>query len=194
MSELNSLLSSGNFDMNDVARRLDAMSDAERVEETRSWGRRAQANLFEAAKGHRKLGIDQLVPGKGPLEEVPHQGRNTLPAFTRFAKVFCRPDNSANELWGYNRSGSVVGTFVGPGYYVAYDDGDEVLIDYTRLPLGKPGNWPPILQNDERLSRFVYNGMADALRGVSEHVSIGRAIRNGKVMDSWFVLCRSELN
>jgi hypothetical protein len=28
------------------------------------------------------------------------------------------------------------------------------------------------------------------MRGVSEHVSIGRAVRNGKVADNWFVLVR----
>ena len=34
--------------------------------------------------------------------------------------------------------------------------------------------------------------LLDALRGVSKHVSIGRAIRNGKVQDNWFVLCRRD--
>ena len=42
-----------------------------------------------------------------------------------------------------------------------------------------------------RASRFVYAGMIDMLRGVSKHVTIGRAIRNGKEADNWFLLCRS---
>jgi hypothetical protein len=34
--------------------------------------------------------------------------------------------------------------------------------------------------------------MRDFLRGVSRHVSIGRATRGGKPLDNWFVLCRNE--
>ena len=80
---------------------------------------------------------------------------------------------------------------MGPGYYVAYEGpGDEVLIDYTRVPPTKPEHWPEIRSNKTRLSRFVYADMIDALRAVSNHVTVGRAIRNGKVMDNWFVLCR----
>jgi hypothetical protein len=36
----------------------------------------------------------------------------------------------------------------------------------------------------------VYADTIDALRGVSAHVSVGRAMRGGKVLDNWFVLCR----
>ena len=42
----------------------------------------------------------------------------------------------------------------------------------------------------ERLSRFVYYQTQDLMRGVSEHVSIGRASRNGEEMSAWFILCR----
>jgi hypothetical protein len=40
-----------------------------------------------------------------------------------------------------------------------------------------------------RLSRFICTGR-DFMRGVSQHVTIGRATREGKPMDNWFVLCR----
>jgi phosphodiesterase/alkaline phosphatase D-like protein len=40
------------------------------------------------------------------------------------------------------------------------------------------------------LQRFVYARMDDFLRKVSAHVSIGRAWRNHKVTDNYFVLCR----
>jgi hypothetical protein len=33
--------------------------------------------------------------------------------------------------------------------------------------------------------------MVDALRAVSTHVTVGRAIKKGKVLDNWFVLCRA---
>ena len=36
----------------------------------------------------------------------------------------------------------------------------------------------------------VYGGTQDVLRGVSEHVAVGRAFKGGKPMDNWFVLCR----
>ncbi len=127
---------------------------------------------------------------------VPHEGRNSLLLFTHFAKVFYRAEDSviaAKELWGFNRSGPLISTAVGPGYYVAYPHGQgEVLVDYTRLPTRAPSGWPAILRNDQRLSRFVYNGTQDVLRGVSKHVTIGRATRHGKPLDNWFVLCRTE--
>lgn len=192
---LDDLLRGGSFDVEDVGRRLDQLAPEARLAAVRSLGGRAQAELYDAAKGVRKLRLEDIVPAKiPPLREVVHEGKNSLPAFTNFAKVFCRPKNGeSRELWGYNRSGRLVERAVGPGYYVAYEGpGEEVLVDYTRMPKGKLPHWPEIIPNEERLSRFVYAGMIDALRGVSAHVSIGRAIRNGKVQDNWFVLCRQD--
>jgi hypothetical protein len=40
------------------------------------------------------------------------------------------------------------------------------------------------------LQRFVYARMHDFLRKVSAHVSIGRAWREHKATDNYFVLCR----
>ena len=144
--------------------------------------------------GFNTVRLEDIVPANcAPLTEVPHLGINSLLMFRTFAKVFCRPATGARELWGYNRSGAFVETVVGPGYYVAYETSDgEVLVDYTRLPTGKLDAWPAIIANEARFGRFVYANMKDALRGVSEHVTIGRAIRNGKVADNWFALCRSE--
>ena len=34
--------------------------------------------------------------------------------------------------------------------------------------------------------------MIDYLRKVSDHVSIGRAVKGGKAMDNWFLLCRED--
>jgi len=190
--ELDALLRSGNFDVADVGRRLDALDPALRLTAVRALGAGAQARLYEAAKDVRKLRLDDLVPREvAPMREVVHEGKNSLPAFSLFAKAFCRPKPEAQELWGYNRTSRLVQKAVGPGYFVAYEGpGDELLIDYTRLPNDKAPGWPEILTNEERLSRFVYAGMLDALRAVSTHVTVGRAIRNGKVQDNWFVLCR----
>jgi hypothetical protein len=181
-----------NLDVRELGRYFDGLTPPARLAAVRSLTGAQQARLYEAAKGARKLTLDDLVPSAtAPLAQVVHEGKNSLALFTHFAKVFCRPKPDAQEVWGYNRTGSFVQTVVGPGYFVAHEGpGDEVLIDYTRLPKGKAASWPDVSSNESRLSRFVYSGMIDALRGVSRHVSVGRAIRNGKVQDNWFVLCR----
>ena len=85
----------------------------------------------------------------------------------------------------------------GPGYFVAHGvEGEkeapsDYVIDYTRIPPKKPESWPEILPNEARLGRFVYAGMKDYMRRVSEHVSIGRAYKRGP-MNAWFVLCRED--
>jgi hypothetical protein len=195
---LSDLLAADPIDMAAVAAHLDALDHSTRVAETVAIGGRAQARLFEAASGVRKITVDDFVrPDRAPLTEVVHHGRNSLALFTRFAKIMCRPSEGAGTpgtLWGYNRSGGFVETTVGPGYFVvvpAERDG-EVLIDYLQQPPGKPDHWPPILRNDQRFSRFVYNGTQDLMRGVSAHVTIGRASRDKKDMDNWFVLCRED--
>jgi hypothetical protein len=189
---LNGELSSGRFELSKVASYLDGLDPETRLSEVRSIGARGQANLFEAVRGVHKLTLDYMVPKHvGARVEVPHHGKNSLPMFTLFAKVFTRPSVEAKELWGYNRNNGFIETFVGPGYYVAYEQDGEIAVDYTRLPEGKLDHWPAIIPNESRASRFVYAGMVDMLRGVSKHVTIGRAIRNGKEADNWFLLCRS---
>jgi hypothetical protein len=67
-------------------------------------------------------------------------------------------------------------------------------IDYTMAPQpqDKPDTWPEIVPNSERLGRFVYEGMVDVMRGISSHVSIGRARRKEAWMDAWFLLVRED--
>jgi hypothetical protein len=196
MGRLRESLENGSFDLERTASYLDSLDHETRLAEVAELGRKAQARLFEAAASADPVRVEDIVPSSlGPLREVVHHGKNTLPAFTRFAKVFCRPDDGSKdgELWGYNRNGSLITTSVGPGYFVAYDYGSkEVLVDYLRVPPKHPAAWPPILSNGARLSRFVYYGTQDILRRVSKHVSIGRATRKGKNMDAWFVLCRED--
>ena len=180
-----------------IAARLDASDQGERLTEIWSLNGAEQARLFEAAKGFLPVTLEALLPTTVPaMTGIPHEGRNSLPLFTHFAKVFYRPADpatAAKELWGFNRNGPLITTAVGPGYYVAYLHGQgEVLVDYTRLPGQAPSGWPAILRNEQRLSRFVYNQTQDVLRGVSKHVTIGRATRKGKDLDNWFILCRTE--
>lgn len=176
---------------------LDSLDWYDRIQQVRELGKRAQTRLWEATKGHHPIRLDFLVPASvGTMEEVVHHGKNSLLAFSSFAKVFCRPDDpSAGEvLWGYNRNGDFLETVVGPGYFVTrpYTEPGELVIDYTELPSRRLPDWPPIIPNARRIGIFVYSRMQDVLRGVSRHVSIGRAIRRGKITSNYFVLCRRD--
>ena len=195
MGRLRDLLSEGSPDMGAIEAHLDSIRGEERVFEIRSLGRAHQARLFDAAEGHKAISLDDIVPAdRAAMEEVIHHGKNSLPAFSHFAKVFVRPERGSSEVWGYNRAGGFVETVVGPGYFVAYphEVPGEVLVDYLRLPPQHPSHWPNILPNSARLSRVVYNGTQDVLRGVSKHVTIGRATKAGKPMSAWFTLCRHD--
>jgi hypothetical protein len=185
------------IDMDAVAACLDVLHHEARVEVVRSISPKEQARLFDAAHGYRPLTVEDFVPSDvGTMREVIHWGRNSLPAFADFQKRFMRPDDptakDAGELWGYNEQ--TMKTVTGPGYFVCYDIADgEVLIDYTRsVPFGLD-DWPKVLPNSAKLSRFIYNGTTDTMRGVSRHVTIGRAARAGEWMPNWFVLCRQDV-
>jgi hypothetical protein len=182
----------GVVDLEGLSRFLDELPAKGRTFEVRSLTPKQQAMLFDAAEGFRPVTLDDFVPpGTPPLRQVIHYGRNSLPAFRMFEKRFCRPDRAAGgrELWGYNEQSFKA--FTGPGYFVARPASErEVVIDYCEVPPAKPAEWPTILPNSARLSRFIYYRTRDFMRGVSRYVSIGRATREGKPMDNWFVLCR----
>jgi len=195
MAGLAELLDEDSPDMRAIETHLDALDGGERLAEIRSLGRSQQARLFDAAAGHRAISLEHLVPAdRGVMREVVHEGKNSLPVFNHFAKVCVLPKPEASELWGYNRAGGFIETLVGPGYFVAYphEVAGELLVDYVRVPPSRPDHWPEILPNSARLSLFVYNGTQDILRGVSRHVTIGRATKGGKAMSAWFVLCRRD--
>lgn len=193
MTRLRELLDDAAPQMRAIESHLDGLGAENRIAEIRSLGRAHQSRLFDAASGHRNISLHDIVPAdREPMDEVVHDGKNSLPAFNLFAKAFVRPPAEANELWGYNRTGGFIETIVGPGYFVAYphEVQGEILIDYRRIPPERPNHWPALLPNSARLSKLVYADTQDVLRGVSRHVSIGRAIKAGKPMSAWFVLCR----
>lgn len=173
---------------------LDTLGHQARRRALQSLSPKQLSALFEAAKDGEALELDFLVPaGTDAMTEVIHHGRNSLPLFHHFQKRFVRPDGegSSEEVWGLNHSST--SPFTGPGYFVARkSDNGELVVDYTALPPRKPRNWPEIIPNSDRLGRFVWVGMKDYLRKVSEHASIGRAFKNGQPMNAWFVLCRED--
>lgn len=181
---------------------LDELGHVGRLATVRGWGRKDLTRLYDAAKGHHALTLEHFVPAAvGPMTEVIHHGKNSLPLFTHFQKRFTRPEGASDpvtELWGFNRQSNEAVT--GPGYFVVHTDWDggqvpgEVAIDYRKVPKGKVASWPEVIPNSARLGRFVYADMVDVMRGISKHVSIGRAWKHGKWMDAWFVLCREDAN
>jgi hypothetical protein len=195
--ELGRILGAKRPDMTALGQVLDEMSHAQRVLNLERFSPKIQRRVFEAAQG-RPVRLEDIVPdGKGPLEEVIHQGINTLPSFRSFQKRFCLPTGAhANparaEVWGYNHQ--TMSTFTGPGYFVGYEDtsNGEFCIDYTMLPPERPGAWPRVVSNKRKLGLVVYAGMVDRLRKVSEHVTIGRAYKLGVPMNAYFVLVRAS--
>jgi hypothetical protein len=178
-------------DRKEVAHVLDDVNDQVRIETINELRRRDLAALFEAAADNEPLTLDHFVPEDvPPLTEVIHEGKNSLWAFSRFQKRFCRPPSSvaADQLWGYNEHDFRF--FTGPGYFVASQVGNEVIIDYCRVPAGKPESWPAILSTRARLSLFVYHGTNDLVRRVSRYVAVGRQRKGEKQKDAWFVLVR----
>lgn len=185
-------LSADRVDVPALASAFDGMDHPSRLRAVRDLSRHEQARLFDAAGGVRPIALADLVPEVvPPLTQVIHYGRNSLPVLRIFEKRFCRPGAGTPEVWGYNEHWAR--WLTGPGYFVARPYGSgEVLVDYLQVPATRPEGWPPVKPNSARLSRFVYHQMQDVLRGVSRHVSVGRATRRGKPMDSWFVLCRED--
>jgi hypothetical protein len=175
---------------------LDGMGHEGRVHTIRTWNGAKQARIWEGAAGLKPIGLEHFVPASvGPLVEVVHELTNTLPLFTHSQKRFCRPkgDEAKDIVWGYNHQ--TMSPFTGPGYFVAVkgETEGEVLFDYTRLPTSKPEGWPEIRENKGLIPGIVYGGMIDIVRGVSSHVSIGRAKRGGKLADMYFTLCRKDV-
>jgi hypothetical protein len=196
-SELIGRLRDAVIDRDAIARFLDGLTSAQRIEATRSLGRSEQRRLYAAVDGFLPVTLEELVPaGVADLATVRHYGKNTLGAFTLFEKRFCRPRGEdarkPGMLYGFNFQS--LSPLTGPGYFVArpVPGRPEVDIDYREVPPTQPPGWPAIKSNERGLGRFVYGFMVDTLRRVSEHVTIGSAAKNGKPIHSWFTLCRED--
>jgi hypothetical protein len=185
-------------DLRRIARVLDELGPSGRLDTIRGWEVGQLAGLYDAAAGFKGLRLDDFVPSSvGAMTQVIHHGRSSQPAFNHFQKRFCRPsqlDGAHEELWGYTQQDFLVWT--GPGYFVARvgETAGEIALDHGRIPLGKPEAWPELLPSSARLGRYVYEGHVDVMRGISRHVTIGRTQRQGKWMNTWFLLCREDLS
>ncbi len=171
---------------------LDHLTPVDRVEAIAALsGPGLQRRLYAAvAKATRVTLADLVPPDALPLREFIFHGKNSLAAFTRFQKRFCRPPTGGEELWGYNHQS--LAWLTGPGYFVVHDEVPGAAIDYRRVPPQGCSAWPPVRPNDAGFSRFVYKDMVDYLRRVAHDVFIGSAHRYGRETGNYFVLCRER--
>lgn len=193
MSTLSELLDRKEVTLAEVTDLLEKLNPPERIDQVVALNKERQIKLWEVAEGSEPLSLDYLVPGDTkPLVPCPFEGKNSLPLFTRFQKVFYLDQNQ--NVCGYNKQSLM--WFTGPGYFMVQmnqKNERELQIDYTRIPEEHPPGWPEIRSNDVFPSRFIYGGTKDNLRWVSKDVVIGRAFRMGESpMPNWFVLCRKQ--
>lgn len=194
MATLTELLNNSSVKLPEVTSHLEGLNHPERVDQVVALGKKEQMKLWEIAEGSKEIDLEYLVPRSAkPLQPFPFEGKNSLPMFKTFQKVFYL-DNDRN-VCGYNNAW--IGWLVGPGYYMVQmnpkAEKHEPQVDYTRIPTEHPTGWPEIKSNDVFPTMFVYGGTKDNLRWVSKDVVIGRAFKMGeKAMPNWFVLCRAE--
>jgi hypothetical protein len=185
-----------NATIDSVAEFVEALGPAERLRAIRALSGKDQERLWDLADGRRVQLTDMVPADCQPGWMVRHYGKNSLPAFTEFEKRFRladRGETANTELWGYNFQR--LARLTGPGYFVADEDPEthSIAIDYHRVPAFGTAGWPPLRANTAGVvSSLVYGRMIDHMRKVSEHVTVGRAYKNGKWQPNWFVLCRGE--
>ena len=181
------------LDLSRFARILDELGHTGRLDTIRHLTAADMARLFEAAKGHRALSLEDFGPAAvAAATPVIHEGKNSLPLFHDFQKHMVRPEPDADHLWGRNLSSTT--RFIGPGCFVARlapEEPGALRIDYGELPKGKPPTWPEVVP-PRLIGWFVFGGLVDIVRGVSSHVAIGRGHRRGKALDAYFALCRVD--
>jgi hypothetical protein len=186
-------LDQSSLDLDYLRQTLETCGPWARRHAVRGIDRKHMAALYEASEGAEALTLDHFAPLTDTLQEVIHSGKNTLPAFNHFEKRFCKPDGDdpGEVLWGYNQS-SVTG-LVGPGYFtITIVDKGEAFFDYGKVPPRKVASWPAIVPGNGGIGTLVWGGLTDRMRKVSDHVAVGRAFKNGKAMDQWFMLCRED--
>ena len=167
---------------------LASLDGPERIRQCRELGGRQLARLYDVAGDGEPVGPDHMVRGVDHGQTVRWYGKNSLPVFTHFEKRFAR--HADGTVIGFNFQ--TMAAFTGPGYFSCRVDDikpRELLIDYTMVPASGPTEWPAIKPNERGLSRFVYAGMYDYCRKVSDEVVIGAATKKGKMLGAYFVLC-----
>lgn len=174
-----------------IAAYIDSLAPYARLQEMLGVTHSLVGKLYDAVAGAPPLSLTDIVPA-GETGTVILEGRNSLPAFTRFQKRFTR---IGDVIAGYNHQTMSVVT--GPGFFVTQPatkgetHPDEIFFDYTTDPPGNlPSSWPAFKPNTSGLSRLVYQDMKDFCRRVGEGVLVGKAYKKGVAQDAYFTLTR----
>lgn len=166
---------------------LDGMSLDAQIAASKQLSKAAQRRLFISAKQRAlPLVVEDIVPANYPaMKHVICHGYNSLPAFRNFEKQLYR----ASDGVVYGRNHQTMAVVTGPGYFrVDNQSGGGLAFDYKQLPKERPTLWPDIVDNRKGLSSLVYGGLLDTVYRVSKRVLIGDACKDGKPLDSYFVL------
>ncbi|TFH22946.1 MAG: hypothetical protein E4H03_07290 [Myxococcales bacterium] len=139
-ARLRSLLAAPSPDATEIADQLDRLPSREAVTVGRSLGgRRIQRLLWDCSATNDPISVTDLLPADyEPMKPVRYYGKNSLPAFSVFEKICCRPPNDriGPILWGYNETR--IRPLIGPGYFVVHDTKGNsfggAAFDYTALP------------------------------------------------------------
>lgn len=164
----------------DIAQGLDACDISTQVQWTRTLNFKEMEALWSLSR-HTAITADAFVVEDSSV--VICEGKNGLPVMTHFQKRFAR---LGDQIVGYNHNSWLQAILGGPGHFVVHDsptvDG-EVWINYLLKPRQRHPEYPPLLSNNVLFhprglfARWVYGGMVDVIRRVSENVVIGFSIR-----------------
>ncbi len=174
----------------EIASYLDGLGYGARLEQVQSVTGSLVGRLYDAVGGGPAMTLDDFVP-PGETGTVIFEGRNSLPAFTRFQKRFMR---AGETVLGYNHQLMAFAT--GPGYFVVRPPTpgeahpDELFFDYTSEPPVHPPTWPEFRPNTAGLSRAVYMNMKDFCRHVAKGVLVGKAYKLGVAQNAYFTLTK----
>jgi len=174
----------------EIAAFLDDLSHAARLEAVTAVGGSLVGRLYDAVGGSEPLTLEDFVP-VGESGTVIFEGKNSLPAFSRFQKRFARV---GDIVVGYNHQLMAFAT--GPGYFTVKPPTpgethpDELFFDYTAEPSTFPAGWPAFKPNSLGLSRAVYMNMKDFCRRVAKGVLVGKAYKLGVAQNAYFTLTK----
>ena len=163
---------------------LDAATQMQRVQWLSGLNKKELVCLFDLAEG-ASLDVSALHGLEGEVSV--HVGKNSLPLFSHFQKRIALHEGMVQ---GYNHQS--LKWLVGPGHFRVepHEVSGELLFDYLWKPETAPEGFPKARSNRRGLSFFVYGNLQDIVRGVSRHVTVGRALMNGKLTNNYFGLCR----
>ena len=170
----------------ELASALDAASETDRVAAIQAMTRDQQKRLWSvtSASPHPD---GELIDAAARDGIQRFAGRNTLGVFSRFEKRFFRAEGG---IFGMNQHALM--PLIGPGYFgVQARPSGGLLFGYRQLPAVAPAGWPTVRSNDRGLARSVYGALVDEVVWVSRDVLIGAAFRDGRPLDSYFVLART---